>query len=90
MQMERLFQHDRILLTVMAQRKSVTNTNIRFLQKLLKVDERFNEGFTNKPAKHFKCTGKKASLKLWHIQIDTLARYGCILLIVSVQSSLRI
>ena len=84
--MERFSQHGRILLTVMAQKKSVTNTNIEYL----KLDERFNEGFTNKPAKHFKCIGKKASPKLWHIQISTLARYGCILLIVSVQSSLRI
>ena len=31
-QMERFSQHGRILLTVMAQKKSVTNTNIRFLQ----------------------------------------------------------
>ena len=62
-----------------------------FLTKYyLKLDERFNEGFTNKPAKHFKCIRKKESPELWHIQIDTLARYGCILLIVSVQSSLRI
>ena len=62
-----------------------------FLTKYyLKLGERFNEGFTNKPAKHLKCIGKKGSPKLWHIQIDTLARYGCILLIVSVQSSLRI
>ena len=57
---------------------------------LLKLCEGFNEGFTNKPAKHFKCIGKKESPKLEQIQIDTLARYGCILLIASVQSSLRI
>ena len=55
-----------------------------------RISERFIEGFTNKAAKHFKCIGKKESPKLWHIQIDTLARYGCILLIVSVQSPLRI
>ena len=62
-----------------------------FLTKYyLKLAERFNEGFTNKPAKHFKYIGKKESLKPWYIQMDTLARYGCILLIVSVQSSLRI
>ena len=31
-----------------------------FLTKYyLKLDERFNEGFTNKPAKHFKYIGKK-------------------------------
>ena len=52
-----------------------------------KLSERFNEGF-NKPAKHFKCTGEKASLKLWHIQIDTLTHYAYILLVVNVQSSL--
>ena len=31
------------------------------------------EGFTNKPAKHFKCIGKKESPKLWQIQIDTVS-----------------
>ena len=46
------------------------------------------EGFTNKPAKHFKCTVKKASLELWHIQIGTLTHYAYILLVVNVQSSL--
>ena len=62
-----------------------------FLTKYyLKLGERFNEGFTNKPAKHFKCTGKKVSLNLWHIQIGTLTHYAYILLVVNVQSSLLV
>ena len=56
----------------------------------LKLGEEFNEGFTNKPAKHFKCIGKKESPKLWHIQIDKLAHYNCISLIVVAKSCLNI
>ena len=88
--MERFSQHGCILLTVMAQKKRDEHKHSFLTKYYLKLDERFNEGFINKPAKHFKCIGKKESPKLWHIQIDTLARSGCILLIVSVQSSLRI
>ena len=45
---------------------------------------------SRKATKHFKCIEKKASLKLWHIQIDKLAHYGYILFIVVAKSSLLV
>ena len=75
----------------MAQKKSVANTNISLFKKYYwRINERFIEGFTNKAAEHLKCIGKKESRKLWHIKINTLPHYGCILLIVNVQSSLLV
>ena len=43
-----------------------------------------------KATKHFKRIEKKASLKLWHVQIDILTHYAYIFLVVNVHSSLLV
>ena len=57
------------------------------------LSERFLKGSVNmsrKATKHFKRIEKKASLKLWHIQIHTLSQNGCVLFIGNVQTSLLV
>ena len=55
---------------------------------LVKPIERFSEVLINKDIS-YKWGGKESS-KIWHIQINKLAHYSCILLIVSAKSSLLV